>query len=424
MGNTNHAVINHGTAAAESYGKRWADEVPTSYVRLTDIHHRRAERAAAAQDNQWYSIRSFHEMSEGVVTFTVRVSCMYGDTKVRVGIHPISVGAKDGFGVVAGADNGSFAVTSDGDLYQAGVADANRAVRFKTQGWSGTAENVVVCRCDFNANKLQFTVNGTTLPDVDYVLNQGQPPFKYAPIVSFNGPYHRWPIVMELLSVEGPGATVAQGKPLIDNTPPSWFTPQGPHNLWQQYYTLLSAMPQQAALGRLNILLLGMPGRGKSSFVNAILSACREGLPANDVTRDLVSQEALTGLEGTHLAGTMILEEYHVMGNIYLLDFWGLANQPMLDRDVNSLLNGHVKMGASITMNGRQLPAINSAFWNPNPTPDDRIHAILVVTEQMEAGNAAAVQQFIRDAHAKDLNPPIVPRICHQHSRTTEPFEL
>jgi len=88
-----------------------------------------------------------------------------------------------------------------------------------------------------------------------------------------------------------------------------------------------------AKLANINILLFGIFGNGKSSFINTALSGFSP----------TVVKKAIAKPQDTHV--TLNLRKYNLISNINLWDTWGLSNENYVKGEFQLIMKGYLKNG-------------------------------------------------------------------------------
>ena len=144
-----------------------------------------------------------------------------------------------------------------------------------------------------------------------------------------------------------------------------------------------------------NILLLGLVGAGKSSFINTVFAALTGKIEDrsfsakvdNSVTTSLCSYSLQDQLCPVVLHDTTGFEQTN-------------ERSGLCARDVEYMLDGHIKVGYQFKVN--EPIGIGSPYFNTKPEDKDKVHAVVFVV------NARSVRTFIPDVLEK------VQAVCRQ----------
>ncbi|KAK2899393.1 interferon-induced protein 44-like isoform X2 [Channa argus] len=164
--------------------------------------------------------------------------------------------------------------------------------------------------------------------------------------------------------------------------------------------------PHNDEVSRLRVLLYGLVGSGKSSFVNSVAN----------VLRGRMSHSALASSSSREISFTKTYKTHKIpkegRGNFYpfvFTDIMGLEEgdgRGISVEDIKLALKGHVKEGYKF--NPVSPLSTNDPGYNPSPAPDDKVHVLVwVCSINTTKINESILKkaQDIREA-ASDLGVP------------------
>lgn len=330
----------------------------------------------------WRSVSTLESFARGVCEYEVRINNK--TTNMMFGLTPTC-----GLATYPGqtANTGVALSISNGHIFH--NATSFPYVGSRVEFVNGTVVRVIV---DFGVSQLRFIVTPPTSSvgvDLGLVSSFGTVAFAAAlyPAVSFYEPNG----AVTLLSVKRSYAV-----PLPVLPPPNDFVTR-PKELWRQLVNKLKDLPER----RINILLLGAIGSGKSAIINTLLSAFRE---TDTIVRDAESFAKATG----HV--TTKLKHWPMDGStIMLWDTWGWTPTNYDANVFPRLLDGH--LGSDFAM--AEAVAPGKQHYNLSPSTLDRVHAVILVVDVNTIRGSPVIADkdkiadFVTHMHARNLRPII-----------------
>lgn len=132
-------------------------------------------------------------------------------------------------------------------------------------------------------------------------------------------------------------------------------------------------------VSHVHILLYGPVGAGKSSFINSIQTALI-GRSGNTAAANAVaeSEKSFTVEYKTHTIRKEMPNEFFPF---VIDDIMGLVPSKdggLSSKDIELILKGHMKDGYKFNPVS-PLSETNTQYYNPNPTPQDKVHVLVYV---------------------------------------------
>jgi uncharacterized protein YegL/GTP-binding protein EngB required for normal cell division/uncharacterized Zn-finger protein len=128
-------------------------------------------------------------------------------------------------------------------------------------------------------------------------------------------------------------------------------------------------------LSHLNILLMGRIGNGKSALMNTINSSLKGFWSQVSVAKNSIQTV------------TLRLKKWKVVDTICIWDIYGWTENTKSFLELSAILNGH------LVNNFKEGDELSGANYLPNPTLQDKVHAVVIVCE---AGAVHSVSEMER----------------------------
>ena len=359
----------------------------TSFVKGTD-----------ARSDLWYSVRSDLLFSTGQGQFSVCLQEYTPGDELSVGLMSVPVVEHStGDGLCVGDNELGVAIRTDGDVYCDG------AVQSPPPGRHGLVDQMkhlfkkgvyVQVHFNFDRSTIRFTVEGR-VRDVEYVFSQ--PCYRAA--VSFRSRNKYLRITIDKCIANSTAERRYHNPPNLPDPanaaiprppeycaivePPPYFYHASPAKCWALLNSELDRItaarmgnaPQLAVnppppRARSRVAIFGLPGRGKTKFINTLLE-CKENSQYTDsLSTRALSRPAALGAVTTHITEWRFGEE------VTLVDMWGLRSSNNADvQALPNILAGHIGEGASMY----DVPTPGHPLWVAAPTADQQVHAVVVV---------------------------------------------
>lgn len=299
-----------------------------------------------ANNGSWWSTKGTEGFNKGVVTFRFTVSS-HASSNAMVGIATADYPVGYSQHIVNNHGSGSRAYA----FYSASLYVAGSTVHsFGANMQNGSAFEFVL---DFDNHQIVVSHNGAPAPA------QALPEGSYHPVIAATTNGH----MMQVTCTVAAAASKPEAK-YFSRAPADW---EG-----KRREKLMAQIPVVSGGGRLNILLMGPPGAGKSSFINTALTTC---YPPE---MDFVAQDALVFDDSKHVTSEIRHFKLGIRNtNIYLRDMPGFGPEDYKKGEFTAVLDGNLRLGWKRGMDVG--PAAGAQFWNRSPAVDDYIHAVVFV---------------------------------------------